>query len=71
MTRLTSQSFTSMSTASFHTLPIELLHRIIDYVDIETSFFFSFRNVCKRFSKQKYSLFMTNVIRLKEYQLRH
>jgi len=42
MTRLTSQSFTSMSTASLHTLPVELLHQIIDYVDIETSFFSHF-----------------------------
>jgi len=37
-----------MSTSSLYTLPIELLHRIIDYVDTET-IFFSFRNVCKYF----------------------
>jgi hypothetical protein len=37
-----------MSSASLYTLPIELLHRIIDYTDTET-IFFSFRNVCKRF----------------------
>ena len=44
----TYQSFTSMSTSYLYALPIELLHRIIDYVDPET-IFLSFRTVCKRF----------------------
>jgi hypothetical protein len=37
-----------MSTPSLYTLPVELLHRIVDHVDTETVFF-SFRIVCKYF----------------------
>ncbi|CAF2309212.1 unnamed protein product [Rotaria sp. Silwood2] len=37
-----------MSTLTLQALPIELLQRIIDYIDTETVFF-SFRNVCKSF----------------------
>jgi len=37
-----------MSTPSLYTLPIELLHRILDHVDTVTVFL-SFRNVCKYF----------------------
>jgi len=38
-----------MSTPSLDTLPIELLYRIIDNVDVRT-IFLSFRNVCQRFN---------------------
>ncbi len=37
-----------MSNPSLYTLPIELLHRILDHVDTVTVFL-SFRNVCKYF----------------------
>lgn len=37
-----------MSTPCLYELPVEILHRIIDYIDPET-IFFSFRNVCKYF----------------------
>ncbi|CAF2051374.1 unnamed protein product [Rotaria magnacalcarata] len=37
-----------MSISYLYTLPIELIHRIIDYIDTET-LFFSLQNVCKHF----------------------
>ncbi|CAF1309141.1 unnamed protein product, partial [Rotaria sordida] len=38
-----------MSRPSLDTLPLELLYRIIDNIDVRT-IFLSFRNVCKRFN---------------------
>jgi hypothetical protein len=71
----TAQSFSSMSTPSLYTLPIELLHRIIDYVDTET-IFFSFRNVCKYFytiinSYNQYKLDFRSITKPTFHRVRH
>jgi len=64
-----------MSTPSLYTLPIELLHRIIDYVDAET-IFFSFRNVCKYFytiinSYNQYKLDFRSITKPAFHRVRH
>jgi hypothetical protein len=64
-----------MSTTSLYTLPIEILHRIIDYVDKET-IFFSFRNVCRHFynitnTYNQYKLDFRSVTKPAFHRLRH
>jgi hypothetical protein len=64
-----------MSTPSLYTLPVELLHRIVDYIDIETVFL-SFRNVCKYFytiinSYNQYKLDFRSITKPAFHRVRH
>jgi hypothetical protein len=67
--------YIDMSTPSLYTLPIELLHRILDHVDTETVFL-SFRNVCKYFhviieSYNQYKLDFRSIRKRAFHRLRH